>query len=148
MPRYFAYGSNMSSDALRGRCPSARPLSRAVLPEHRLIFFLEDVVWDGGGVAGVVPCAGEQVEGVLYELDAAELSALDEYEDVDSGDYVRTKLHVLLPDGPALEAWIYLPGRDAERAVPPAPRYVAAILSGAREHGLSPDYLARLEALP
>lgn len=33
---YFSYGSNMLSSRLRERCPSARPIGMAELPDHEL----------------------------------------------------------------------------------------------------------------
>jgi len=35
---YFAYGSNMDWNQIRGRCPSASFLGIAVLLDHRLAF--------------------------------------------------------------------------------------------------------------
>jgi len=136
---YFAYGSNMSSRAIAGRCPSARPLGRAALPDHELIFFLDDASWRGG-VAGVLPAPGRRVEGVLYALDEPDLRALDDYEDVAAGDYVRARREVHAADGSPRDAWIYLPGRDADVWVRPSRAYLRCLLEGAREHGLSAAY--------
>jgi gamma-glutamylcyclotransferase (GGCT)/AIG2-like uncharacterized protein YtfP len=142
---YFAYGSNMSSRAIAGRCPSARLVSKAILRDHRLMFFLEDESW-AGGVAGVLPATGQVVEGVIYTLAEVDLVALDRYEAIEDDDYVRAQRRVHLPEGASQLCWIYLPGRDADRPVAPSQRYLDALLEGAREHGLSDAHLALLRA--
>lgn len=143
---YFAYGSNMSSVAIGRRCPSAALVGTALLVDHQLTFFLEDASWYGGGVAGVVPVAGVHVEGVVYRLDDADLAALDRYEAIDDGDYVRARVVVQLTRGEPVEVWIYLPGRGVERWVAPSEPYLTILLEGAAEHGLSPEHVGRMRA--
>lgn len=36
--RYFAYGSNMLTEWLRGRCPSTEPIGIAIAANHKLRF--------------------------------------------------------------------------------------------------------------
>ncbi len=146
MPLYFAYGSNMSGRALARLGVTARPRSSARLEGYRLTFFLEDPVWQGGGVAAVVPAPGEHVEGALLELDEDALAALDRYEDVEGGDYRRERRRLRASGGEELEAWVYVPARAAEPYVAPSPAYLACLLEGARERGLSAEWIARLAA--
>lgn len=147
MEPYFAYGSNMLTRDLRGRCPSARPRSRARLADHQLVFFCEDSLW-GGGVAAIVPAPGEVVEGVLFELAPVDFGPLDEYEGVAEGYYLRARRVVTLASGAQEEAWVYLPGRDPTPPVLPSAAYMACLEAGAREHELSPAYRAGLAAAP
>jgi gamma-glutamylcyclotransferase (GGCT)/AIG2-like uncharacterized protein YtfP len=50
-----------------------------------------------------------RVPGILLELDdAAAWEALDRYEGVDEGLYVRRQLAVTLDDGQTRDAWVYL----------------------------------------
>ncbi|HEU4539435.1 MAG TPA: gamma-glutamylcyclotransferase family protein, partial [Polyangiaceae bacterium] len=75
----FSFGSNLDEAQMRRRCPSARPVGRARLPGHALVFGGFSGRW-GGAVASVVRARGQAVEGVLYALLAADLAALDAFE--------------------------------------------------------------------
>jgi hypothetical protein len=64
MPKYFAYGSNMSSTQIKKRCPSVRFVCAAELRGFRLGFtrFSEK---RNGGVADIVAAAEEAVWGTV-----------------------------------------------------------------------------------
>ena len=123
---YFAYGSNLHRDGMRARCPGARPLGRAALDEHALVF---------KGWADVVPRPGSRVLGGLWRITPACRAALDLYEGVDEGLYEAAALPVT-PEGAAgpVAALVYRMV-DAPLA-PPAPDDLAAILQGCRDFGL------------
>ncbi len=57
MPNYFAYGSNMSQDQIRARCPSHKFLCAAELPGHKLAFTRYSRKRECG-VADIVPARG------------------------------------------------------------------------------------------
>ena len=141
----FSYGSNTASRYLRGYCPGAEPVMRAVLPNFWIEFRRYSAEL-GGGISTIMPAPGERVEGVIYRIPRAEIEALDLLEDVDKGLYVRETHLVLGTDG----AWH---GADLYRIVTPegpfepAAQYVAWMIEGAREHGLPEDYIAGLQAL-
>src|SRR5436309_15390853 len=88
MIRIFAYGSNMDCAQMRERCPSARFLNVAKLPNHELAFTRRSTN-RGCGVADAIPRDGKELWGVVYEIDEAELPELDRWEGVNSGAYVR-----------------------------------------------------------
>ena len=69
---YFAYGSNMSSERLRARTPSATSLGRARLPGYTLRW--HKLGRDGSGKCDIEPSNAPRaaVWGVLYEIDSAE----------------------------------------------------------------------------
>jgi hypothetical protein len=69
---YFAYGSNLDVEQMLERCPSSRALMRACLREHRLEFTHLSRRW-GGGAADILPQAGTDVWGGLYQLERPEL---------------------------------------------------------------------------
>lgn len=141
---YFAYGSNMERVQLKRRCPKAKFVSAAVLPDHELVFCGNSRMW-GGGLADIRSLSGKKVEGVLWEISEAERKALDEYEGYPDL-YVRTEVQVQTPAGKVAAAFAYVignPGRDA----PPSRPYKRLLISGAEEHGLSEQYIAFLESL-
>ena len=137
---YFAYGSNMASRRMHARVPGARALGRARLGGWRLV--ADKPGRDGSAKANVARSAGDRVWGVLWELAPADLAALDRHE----VGYERTAASVDADAGPVLATLYASRLRDASPGL--APAYKAWVLEGAREHGLPPEWIARLEALP
>lgn len=76
---YFAYGSNLSREQMKIRCPQSSYVGKAILPNYALAFGGFSAGW-GGAVATIERAAGAQVEGVLYLLPRADLWRLDGYE--------------------------------------------------------------------
>jgi len=95
---YFAYGSNMSTGYIHEYCPSAKFVMRATLPNYHIEFrrFSTDLQ---GGISSMIAAPGEMIQGVLFDIDPAELDALDILEDVPKGLYVRETFLVLGEDG-------------------------------------------------
>ena len=143
--KYFAYGSNMSSEELCACCPSAEFLSTARLPDHRLDFTRYSSKRQGG-VADIVQSTGDEVWGVLYEIPPAELPALDGKEGVATAAYERTYVEVITTSGERVGALSYAVVRKAPTE-PPHRAYLDIILSGAREHALPVEYVGRLEQI-
>jgi gamma-glutamylcyclotransferase (GGCT)/AIG2-like uncharacterized protein YtfP len=105
---YFAYGSNLSKSAMRGRAPQSRPLSAAVLPEHQLLFESNEPAGAPEAFfANVRAHEHEVVPGALYEIGPEDLEALDAYEDIARGVYERIVLSVAHADGTRANAVVY-----------------------------------------
>jgi gamma-glutamylcyclotransferase (GGCT)/AIG2-like uncharacterized protein YtfP len=64
--------------------------------------------YPGHGVANVVAERGYDVVGVLYEVDRPGIEALDGFEGVRGGHYIRTEMLVQLNDGTAVSAYVYV----------------------------------------
>jgi gamma-glutamylcyclotransferase (GGCT)/AIG2-like uncharacterized protein YtfP len=146
---YFAYGSNLQSAQMERLCPGHVFLGPARLPDHRLAFTLPDEDWQGG-VADVVPSAGDEVWGALYRLEAPQLAALDAYEVFDpdgpeeANDYVRRRVTVTAAsDHRDIEAWCYFV-RAPRGPVAPSERYRRALVEGAIERGLPAEYVREM----
>ena len=132
---YFAYGSNLSVDAMSARCPAAVPTAKATLPDHRLVFR----TW-----ADVEPRPGHSVPGVLWTITSACEAALDLYEDVSGGLYRRLTVPVWrdgVPDPVA--ALIYRMNRAGYE--PPDRETLALIRAGYADFGLDLRGLAEAE---
>ena len=142
--RYFAYGSNMSSEEMQAWCPGARFIATARLPHHRLDFTRYSRKRQGG-VADVVPAKGQEVWGVLYELDAGDLVALDRKEGVPNA-YTRAYVDIAPVSGETARALIYTVV-DKATTEAPSREYLGIMLKGARERDLPADYLAMLERI-
>ena len=148
---YFAYGSNMDWEQMRQRCPSARFLHRATLPD-RQIAFTRKSVGGGCGVGDVVRAPGQRVWGVVYDIVGADVGKLDKYEgfqpDRDRNAYWRRECTVFIDDDAQnpLTCSSYFATPQPE---PPLPSraYVRQLIDGARHWGLPAEYIGQLEVI-
>lgn len=137
---YFAYGSNLLAARMRGRVPSAVPRGAARLDGFRLT--LDKRGADGSGKANLIAAPRGRVFGAVYEVDVLHWPRLDAFEPgyerfdaaVDlAGACVSVQAYrsTLVTDEPVAHAW-----------------YKRLLVDGARQHGLPPEWIALLEALP
>ena len=141
--RYFAYSSNMLTDRLRERVPSATAIGIGQLLGHALR-------WDKrSGRDGSGKCDAEAtgrqddvVWGVVFELDPEDKPALDKAEGLGAG-YTEKTVNVLTETGLLSAVMYYATDKDA--SLRPYHWYKALVIAGAREHGLPPSYRSRLE---
>lgn len=119
---YFAYGSNMDVDRMLERGAPFTQRKRGMMVDHRLVFNKVTSKYPGHGVANVVPERGFEVRGILYEVDRAGIAALDGFEGVRGGHYVRVIMPVAMGDGTAVDAFVYVahPDRVEEGLTPHA----------------------------
>jgi len=128
----------MRREAFQKLCPGADWLGIARLEGHRVV-----IAWHG--YATVQPHPATTVWGVLWLVPAARLPALDDYEGVNAGHYVRTTARVVTPAGPRVETMFYLAPRP-DLGVPAA-GYLAEVLAGAKENQLPAAHLKQLAQL-
>lgn len=130
---YFAYGSNLLTAQMLRRCPEADNPRKAVLADHRWLI-------NERGVATVSPRVGAPVHGVVWDVSADDLAALDVAEGVPR-NYRRHSRTVRIADGP-LTAWVYIDHRVAAGAARPG--YLDRVVAGAQQHRLPPSWVALL----
>ena len=135
MTLHFAYGSNMSVPDMRARCPGAVALGVATLAGWRFVI-------NPDGYGSIAPQAGGIVPGVLWRLGPRELAAINAYENVAGGLYVRRMLSVLR-DGRREAALVYIARRRGEGA--PRPGYIELVVAAARAWELPERYIASLQ---
>jgi gamma-glutamylcyclotransferase (GGCT)/AIG2-like uncharacterized protein YtfP len=131
---HFAYGSNMSRALMLGRCPQARPLGAASLSGWRFLITPD-------GFASIAPRAGAVVHGVLWNLTVRDLAAINAYESIDSGLYLRRNLTVRHEGSPA-RAMVYVARRQGEGR--PRSGYMLEVTEAAREWTLPDSYVRSL----
>jgi gamma-glutamylcyclotransferase (GGCT)/AIG2-like uncharacterized protein YtfP len=137
MTLYFAYGSIMNRAGMAARCPGAHALGLAKLAGWRFVIGRE-------GYASIVRTPGGEVVGVLWQLGARDIAALNAYESLDSGLYKRGQVTVR-QDGGAKVAMVYIArGRKIGR---PRPGYLELIVEAARDWRLPADYIRALQRL-
>jgi cation transport regulator ChaC len=133
--RYFAYGSNMSTALMKRRCPSAVAIGTARLDGWR--FFIM-----AAGFASIAPANGWVVHGVLWWLAPRDLAALNAYEGVEGGLYVRRTLPVRC-QGRHEPALVYV--GTSPLAGRPRPAYQWGVAAAARQWRLPANYVRALE---
>jgi gamma-glutamylcyclotransferase (GGCT)/AIG2-like uncharacterized protein YtfP len=126
----------MDRVAMARRCPRSNLLGRARLMRHRFLI-------SSDGYASVLRDPKRAVWGVVWDLALADVAALDRYEDLANGLYVKVFLPVLTQAGPR-RAMLYV-GRFAEAGAP-RPGYMEGVFAAAAEAGLPRDYLHELAA--
>lgn len=146
MFHYFAYGSVLSLKHAREWCEShaldVAPFLKgepARLNGYKLVFDVPSRFWSGL-VADLVPDPTGFVEGALFTLDDSARIAVLRKEGVATGLYREIEEEVLVGDRP-VKASVFL--AEPDRRVVPGPasfRYAEALLEGARERGLTPEW--------
>ena len=135
MPLHFAYGSNMSRAQMGVRCPGARALGTATLEHWRFLI-------GPSGHGSIAPRPGAVVRGVLWRLSARDLAAINAYESIGSGLYVRRIVPVR--HGPnRFPALVYIQRRPGEGR--PRPAYIHLVVEAARDWGLPERYVDALQ---
>jgi len=151
---YFAFGSSMSSAVIRKRLgwgnrekfaqlTTPRP---AILKGYRLMFSLVEPEDGPADVrANIVADPTQSVEGVVYRMSKQTVDFLDYKSNNSSRRPVTVELHEKDKDKPVeVEAEAYVVAAAGDPGTP-SREYLGHMLDGAREHGLSPEYIAKLE---
>ena len=115
---------------MQERCPDAKPLFRANLPNYKLDF----VDWTRqfrGGKATIRIHRGEKVPGAVYDVPDQSMNRLDKYET----GYNRMKVTVFDEDGEQHEVVTYIKGGQPQEAKP-SPEYLAIIQQGYKDWGI------------
>ena len=125
---YFAYGMNTNRDEMAYRCPTAKPIGRAILPGYRFEF---------KSFATIVPSSKEQVEGVLWTItdtDEQSLDLLEGYPEFYDKKYVKIK------QGIDYIAMTYIMNLR-EKGHAPSDGYYRMVSQGYQQFGLSQQQL-------
>jgi hypothetical protein len=129
---YWAYGSNLSLEAMARRCPKATPVRSLTVSAAALIF---------RGVADVKPREGASVPGGLWRITPACERALDGYEGVAGGLYRKRYIMVAPTKGKKKIPCLFYQ-MTADRGVqPPSEHYLKVIAQGYRDFGLDLNIL-------
>ena len=158
---HFAYGSNMSRPHMRARCPQARAIGVVTARDFRFVIGRD-------GFASIERKPGARVHGVLWRLSLRDLAAINSYESVQAGLYIRRQIPIRLPRlpaapglaqqskpahdqsrmttngvAPAVAALVYIARRRGRGL--PRPGYIAQVVGAARDWNLPYAYIRSLE---
>ncbi len=153
---WFVYGSSLDRVAFATWAGShgyvvpdfskARP---ARLDGWRLAFDVVSKHW-GGAVASLAEAPGQSVEGLAIAMPGTARGLVEHKEGAVSGLYTAIEVSLQPLDGgaplPAV-AFRAAASRRLPSEAPPSPAYLAVMVKGARDAGLSTAWRARLEAL-
>jgi len=135
MTLHFAYGSNMSRALMGARCRGAVALGPATLAGWRFVI-------NPDGVGSIARRPGALLRGVLWRVTLRDLVALNAYEGVDTGLYLRRMLPVRL-GARRVPALTYIARRRGEGR--PQPGYISLVVEAAREWRLPQPYVDTLK---
>jgi len=127
---YFAYGMNMEQIMMHARCRTSEPVSKAILPDYRLVF---------NGVANVQPKQSSMVRGALYKIGPKDEAALDTLEGFPTL-YEKKTVTVVDDTGKRVKAMMYIMNkkrRGRRVANPPTDFYYDMIAQGYEQWGHS-----------
>lgn len=142
--RYFAYGSNMLTSRLSGRCRSSAFVTVAKADGCRLEFSKRSI--DGSGKATIVHESepGQSVFGAVFDISTPELETLDDFEGI---AYERRDISVTcVRSGEELGACTYL-ALVREDGLAPYDWYLALVIAGLVEHRIDREYAAAIRAI-
>ena len=140
---YFAYGSNMLTSRLAGRCKSAVFSTVGTVERHRLEFSKQSI--DGSGKATIVADADAQglVFGAVFQISNSELDDLNAAEGT---GYERRRCEVTCVNaGREIEAWTYY-AKEQQSGLIPYDWYLALVIAGLNEHDIDREYGLTLRA--
>lgn len=128
---------------MRGRVPSARPVTVAMLKGYRLRF--QKASKDGSAKANASYTGDRRnhVWGVVYEIDPTEKPRLDQAEGLGSG-YEEKMICVSTRNKKEFEAVMYY-ATSVDASLKPYSWYVRCVVCGAEQHHLAPDYIAKVK---
>ena len=135
-PKYlFSYGSN-SPRQLRERLGHSVIGRSAYAPGWKRVFRGYSYGWDGG-VASMDRDPDYTTFGFVAPVSVRDLSVLDRYEGVESGNYKRRTIDVVTFDGKRLKAVAYL--ATSKEFNEPSERYLAAVTETISKFWREPD---------
>ena len=147
MNYYFAYGSNMSYEQMKERCPDSKYVGVARLNGYKLDFTKMSTI-RGGGVADIVESDDDCVYGILYTIIDDDLAKLDRFEGFPRMYNRQTvscfKYDDLLDYNPLkgtnIDALVYTVVNKSATTIPPSMEYLKIILDAAFSHMFPTKY--------
>lgn len=126
---YIAYGSNLNISQMQGRCSCATVHAVGKIPDYRLAFKALGTY----AYATVVPCKGDDVPVVIWQITAQDERSLDRYEGFPAHYY--KELLTVEAGSKTLQGMAYIMNEKAVYRLP-SRQYLKTVLEGYRSFGL------------
>lgn len=143
---YFAYGSNMLTEWLRARCPSATAIGVAYAANHQLEFSKPSR--DKSGKATLTSSRDSNQYGVLFAIDDNELDVLDRAEGRGHGYDRNDRFHVIRANTKRQVNVVTYLATQPSPDLKPYDWYLALVVAGATQHRLAPEQIEHLRSVP
>lgn len=142
---YFAFGSNLSVEQMRERVGFVGSPRPGKLTGYKLVFN-KYAQSRGCGATNLIATGNpnDVVEGIVYDLNQAQLSQLDRHEGAQSNNpqgYKRKS--VTLTDGTVANTYIATINNPDPRLTLPNMSYIKLLLAGKKSGFISDDYFIR-----
>ena len=128
---YGAYGSNLSRNQMRLRCPRSKPLEGTILKDWRLVF---------KGVADIEESMGEKVLLGLYKITPNCEASLDLYEEYPK-IYIKKKISLSI-NKKKIQVMFYVMKNTFKYGVP-SQKYYNTIYKGYKDWGFDKSKLIK-----
>jgi gamma-glutamylcyclotransferase (GGCT)/AIG2-like uncharacterized protein YtfP len=139
---YFAYGSNLSYQQMRMRCPHAHFVAKAKLVDYKIVIAGYSSRWHTGP-ATLLKEKGAEVWGVVYKLDKDCLQRLDGFEGLKYRRYSKKSVTCHFSNGKTRLVTTYI--KEPKKLTHTNKLYRNTIISGARYFELPPAYIKQLQ---
>lgn len=144
--KIFAYGSNMNINRLKERVPSATKICNASIEGYKFSFNKRSNV-DGSAKGNIQSTNSndDKVWGVIFEIDEADKSGLDEVEGLGKG-YNEQEIDLLDDKGNGIRAQVYIADTASiNNEALPFDWYKAFVVTGAEQNELPAYYTEKLK---
>ena len=131
MKRYYiAYGSNLSLQQMKYRCPTAKVVGTSTLKDWRLLF---------NGPASIERNEGYEVPVLIWDIQPEDEKSLDRYEGYPN--YYRKAMLDVEVNGEKIEAMVYIMNHNGESE--PGITYYNVLLEGYERFGFDKAILEK-----
>jgi hypothetical protein len=134
---YFAYGTLLVEESMRGVCPSAKNVGYMRLDGYEMAF--GNCSREGLAGCTLVAKEGAVTYGIQFELTDEDMAKMDAAAEVDTEQWVHMPITLIDANGNEVPSSTYIiPGALDEWA--PTPEYVSPILIGLETSDFPNDY--------
>jgi len=127
---YFAYGSNMSEEHMRGRLGREIVGEKGVLKGFELIFNKQADIKPGRSYANIINKEGTEVQGAIHRISEEELKEIDKNEGYPE-HYNRIILNIKNEDGTEIPCVVYIANCfKTKPGLKPEKEYLERLLAG------------------
>ena len=135
---YLAYGSNLNVKQMQFRCPDARIVGTAEIPNYQLLFKGSKT----GSYLTIEPKQGCTVPAAVWSVSERNELALDRYEGYPHF-YYKTELELPLAEtGKKLTAFVYIMHEERKLGIPTS-AYIRTCVDGYRQFGFDLKHLQK-----
>ncbi|MCZ4271247.1 gamma-glutamylcyclotransferase family protein [Maritalea porphyrae] len=141
---YFAYGTLLVEESMRGVCPSAKNVGYMRLDGYEMAF--GNCSREGLAGCTLVAKEGAVTYGIQYELTDEDMAKMDDAAEVSTKQWVHTPITLIDASGNKVPSSTYIiPGELNEWA--PTEKYVSPILKGLETADFPIDYKTFMNAM-